>query len=129
MPEPIVFISHFKVRGGKLEGFLELSRAAQASLEAEKPRTVAFLSYLNEDRSELTIVHVFPDADAMDVHFEGAGERAAAAYEFVEPTGWDIYGRPNASAFQAMREAATRSNVGLVFQPESMGGFLRMSPG
>ncbi len=125
MPEPVVIISHFKVRQGKLESFEELSRAAQASLEAEKPRTVAYLFYLNEDQSELTIVHVFPDAEAMDVHIEGAGERAAAAYEFVEPAGWEIYGRPNTGALETMREAAARSNVELVFQPQSMGGFLR----
>jgi hypothetical protein len=125
MPEPIVFISHFKVREGKLEGLEELSRAAQSELERGKPRTVAYLFYLNDDRSELTIVHVFPDADAMDVHAEGADKRAAAAYEFVEPAGWEIYGRPNPGALEMMREAAARSNVGLVFQPPSMGGFLR----
>ena len=125
MPEPVVIISHFKVRGGKLEGFEELSRAVQLALEAEKPRTLAYLFYLNEDRSALTIVHVFPDADAMDVHAEGAGERAAAAYEFMEPAGWEIYGRPSAGVLEAMREAAAMSNVELVFQPQSMGGFLR----
>ena len=126
MREPIVFISHFKVREGKLEGFEDLARAAQGALEEQKPRTVAFLSYLNEERSEVTIVHLFPDADAMDLHFEGAGERAAAAYEFVEPAGWEIYGRPNAGALEAMREAAARADVDLVLQPESMGGFLRL---
>ncbi len=129
MPEPIVFVSHFKVREGKLEGFEELSRAAQSDLERKKPRTVAYLFYLNEDRSALTIIHVFPDADAMDVHSEGAGERAAAAYEFVEPAGWEIYGRPSAGALEMMREAAARANVELVFQPQSMGGFLRFTPG
>jgi quinol monooxygenase YgiN len=129
MPEPIVFISHFKVRESKLEGFEELSRAAQASLEREKPRTVAYLFYLNEDRSALTIVHVFPDADAMDVHFEGSDERAAAAYEFVEPAGWEIYGKPNAGALETMREAAARSNVELVLQRHHMGGFLRSTSG
>jgi hypothetical protein len=125
MPDPIVFISHFKLREGKLEGFEDLSRAAQSALAEEKPRTVAYLFYLNEDRSELTIVHVFPDADAMDVHAEGSDERAAAAYEFVEPAGWEIYGRPNTGVLEAMREAAARSDVDLVWQPESMGGFLR----
>jgi quinol monooxygenase YgiN len=129
MPEPVVFISHFKVRQGKLESLEELSRAAQSDLERKKPRTVAYLFYLNEDQSELTIVHVFPDADAMDVHAEGASERAAAAYEFMEPAGWEIYGRPSAGVLEAMREAAARSDVELVFQPGSMGGFLRFTPG
>jgi hypothetical protein len=41
------------------------------SLEAEKRRTVVFLAYLSEDGAEVTIVHVFPGAEAMDLPFHG----------------------------------------------------------
>jgi hypothetical protein len=48
MSEPIVFISHFRVKEGKLDGYRRLQRDATRALEAEKPRTVAFLSYLDD---------------------------------------------------------------------------------
>jgi len=123
--EPIVFISHFKVKEGKLEPLRELSHEVQAALQAEKPRTAAYLFYLNEGGTDMSIVHVFPDADSMDVHAEGADERSRAAYEFMEPAGWEIYGAPSRSVLEIMKEAASRAGVSLRLEPEMMGGFLR----
>ena len=125
MAKPIVFISHFKVKEGKLERFRELSHEVQAALLAEKPRTTAFLIYLAEDGRDLSIVHVFADAEAMDVHIEGSDERSSAAYEFVEPAGWEIYGEPSRGALETMKAAASRAGAGLKLKPEMMGGFLR----
>ena len=125
MAKPIVFISHFKVKEGKLERLRELSREVQAALQVEKPRTAAYLFYLTEEGKDLSIVHVFPDAEAMDIHSEGSDERSSAAYEFVEPAGWEIYGAPSPDALETMKEAASRAGVGLKLEPEMMGGFLR----
>jgi quinol monooxygenase YgiN len=85
MSEPIVFISHFKIKLGKGEGVTRLIQEVADGLEADKPRTVAFLVYSDEDGNKATFVHVFGDAQAMDSHFEGADQRASAAYEFIEP--------------------------------------------
>lgn len=63
MSEPIVFISHFKIREGKLEGFKQHAQRMIEYLRANKPGTVAFLQYLDEEEKELSIIHVFPDAE------------------------------------------------------------------
>jgi hypothetical protein len=47
-------------------------------IERDKPGTVAFLPYTDD---ELSIVHVFPDAAAIDDHLEGVNERVAEAAE------------------------------------------------
>ena len=128
MPEPVVFLSHFKVREGKLDELKRLVGEVERSLREDKPRTAAWLVYLDEDGTKVSFVHCFPDADSMDLHFEGSDERTAAVYEFVEPAGFEIYGRPSEQALQTMREAATGSGVSLRVQPGSLGGFLRMEP-
>ena len=69
-----------------------MSGAAVEGIREGKPRTVLFLSYLDEQGGRISFLHAFPDADAMDQHFEGADERAAAAYEFIEPRGWSSTG-------------------------------------
>lgn len=125
MSEPVVFISHFRIREGKADGVTELQRDVTAQLEAEKPRTLGFLAYLSEDGTQISFVHVFADADSMDAHFQGSDDRARAAYEFVEPKGWEIYGRPSAGALEAMRTAATSAGVTLNVQPTFTAGFLR----
>ena len=125
MDHPIVFISHFTVKAGKLETLKLLAHDVAIRLEAEKPQTLAFLHYLDDKGTQVTFVHVFADAEAMDVHFRGAQERSRAAFEFVDPKGWEIYGLPSDAALGTMRKAATSAGVPLTIQPEYLAGFVR----
>ena len=128
MSEPIVFISHFRVREGKLDDLRRSSGAVIQSLETEKPRTLVFLSYLDAEGTNVTFVHAFADAEAMDLHIEGAAERSKAASEFLEPDGWEIYGTPSDAALGMLRGAAEASGVTLRVQPRYLDGFLRLAP-
>jgi hypothetical protein len=125
MSEPVVFISHFRIREGKLEAVRRTSEDVTARLEAEKPRTAVFLSFLDEDSTEVSFVHAFADRAAMDLHFEGAEERARAAFESIEPRGWEVYGTPSDAALQSLRDAAGRAGVPLTVRPLFLGGFMR----
>jgi hypothetical protein len=63
----------------------------------------------------------------MDLHFEGADERARAAYEVLEPEGWEIYGTPSDQVLESMRQAAASAGVPLIVEPDYAGGFLRLA--
>jgi hypothetical protein len=82
--------------------------------------------FLGEDGMQVSFVHCFPDADSMDLHFEGSDERSASVYEFVEPDGFEIYGRPSDEALETIRQAAEGSGVSLRGLPDHAGGFLRL---
>jgi quinol monooxygenase YgiN len=129
MAEPIVFISHFKVKAGKLEGFKQAFQETIKLLEAEKPRTLLQLAYVNEIGTQLTIVHLFGDADSMDIHFQGADQRSNAAYEFIEPDGFEIYGSPSNQVVASMRGETAAAGVSLSVQPTHLGGFIRPMAG
>jgi hypothetical protein len=92
MPGPIVFISHSRVRDGRLGDLREFLASGGPRLEADKPKTLAFLPYLSDDGTELAIVHLFADAASFTLHLEGIAERSAAADAFIETLGFDIYG-------------------------------------
>ena len=126
MSEPVFFVSHFAVKEGALEGLERMTAEAMERLREAKPRTVLFLSYLDEEGGRISFLHAFPDADAMDEHFAGADERAAAAYEYIEPRGWEFYGKPSEQAMEGMRATAARFGVPLVVEPRFNGGFLRL---
>jgi hypothetical protein len=128
MAEPIVFISHSRVRDGQLSGLKRFMAEGTGALEADKPRTLAFLAYLDEAQSELTIVHAFADAASMDAHMEGVAERSAAAYEFIESRGFEIYGRPTEGVLEMMGGAAARAGIELKVHPHFAAGFLRVQP-
>jgi hypothetical protein len=125
MGQPIVFVSHFVVKEGQLDRLREFSTEAIRSLEAEKTRSTAQLAYLDEAGTTMSIVHVFADAETMDLHFEGADERSKVAYQFMDPAGWEIYGTPSDAALGMMRAAAAAAGVGLKVAPELVAGFLR----
>jgi hypothetical protein len=95
MSEPIVFISHFKIKESKFDSLMQLNQKVAEQIEANKPGTVAFLQYINAEGTDLSIVHVFPDADSFDRHIAGVDERAKAAFEFIEPTRREVYGMPS----------------------------------
>lgn len=128
MSGPIVFISTHKIKEGKLEDFKHLSREVAPLIEADKPHTVFFQLYLNDGGTELTVVHVFPDADAMDLHFQGADERSKKAYEFLQPQHFEIYGTASDQVMSTMRHE-TGPGVDLIVKPQSLGGFIRLTSG
>jgi quinol monooxygenase YgiN len=126
--DPVVFVSHFAVKEGRLDDLKRLSAEIVGQLEADKPGTLAYLMYLDEEGSRFTVAHCFTDADAMDRHFEGADERTSQAFEVVSPLGWEIYGRPSATALGQMRLGAEAAGVTLTVLPDHVGGFLRLRP-
>jgi hypothetical protein len=126
MAESIVFISRHRIKAGKLEELRQLIPQMLPMIEAGKPRTVLFHSYLSEDKAEVSFVHVFPDAEAMDLHLEGAEQRSAAAYEFFQPLAFTIYGSPSQQALDTMSREAEQLRVRLTLLPHSLGGFIRL---
>jgi hypothetical protein len=126
MAEPVAFVSHFAVKPGKGDGLARIFPESSTRLEEEKPRTLVFLAYFNETGTEVSFLHVFADAESMDLHFQGADERSRDAYEYLEPKGWELYGRPSQGALETLQQAASSAGVTLSVEPEYVGGFLRL---
>lgn len=127
MGHPIVFISHFTIKAGKLNELKLLAQEVAARLDAEKPQTLVYLDYLNDNGTQATFVHVFADPVAMDLHFEGADSRSRAALELMDPTGWEIYGQPSDEALETMQRTAASVGVPLTIEPGYAAGFMRLS--
>jgi hypothetical protein len=125
MSDPVVFISHFRLKEGALEAFERLNREIAGRLEADKPRTLLFLSYMDSARTRVSFLHVFADEESMDLHFEGSDDRSQAALKLMIPAGWDVYGQPSADALANLRRGAEAAGVALTVQPAFVAGFLR----
>jgi hypothetical protein len=128
MSEPIIFISHQKVKEGKIEGYKQYYRQVAEQAKANKPGTVAHLAYHNEEGSELSIIHIFPDAEAMELHMRGVDELAKKAYEYVEILSFEIYGKPSDTVLERMMQIVG-SGISLNIRPQLIGGYIRFKAG
>ncbi len=126
MAEPVAFISRFRIKPGQRDAYQQLAAEVTPRIEAEWPRTLVYLLFLGPG-DELTIIHVFGDAEAMDIHAERAKAHSPRAMPLFEPLGWEIYGRPGAEARAALEAAAKQASVPLRVYPEFTSGFLRPS--
>lgn len=128
MTDPIVFISRNRVKAGMLEDFQKHYGNSVSLTEAAKPGTLVQLAYVSEEAAEVTIVRLFPSAEAMDRQLQGADERSKAAYKFIEPTSIEIYGRPSSFSMEMMKKVAG-SGISVSINPEFIGGFTRLKSG
>ena len=128
MSEPIVFISNQRIKEGKLDEYTQAYRQVAELTEANKPGTVAHLAYVNEDGTEMSIVHVFPDAESMELHMQGVDELAKKAFEFMEIASLEIYGKPSDTVLEAMKKIVG-SGVTLNIKPQPVGGYIRFKSG
>ena len=125
MSDAIVFISHNRVNEGKLDSLKEYYRQVAEMTEANKPGTLAHMAFLNEEGTEMSIVHLFSDAEAMDRHMIGVDELAKKAREFMESVSLEVYGKPSDEVLEMMRQIVG-SGVTLNVEPQRVGGYLRI---
>lgn len=126
MSNLIIFISRNRVKEGSLHDFLRHYKNSIPITEAARPGTFAQLAYFNEERTEITVVRIFSDADGLDQQLRGADERSKTTYQYIEPTGIEIYGAPSAFALAMMRKVAG-SGIPVSVHSEFIGGFIRSS--
>ena len=107
MAEPIVFIVRHRIKEGRGEDFRRHYRGSVPRTPESKPRTSVQLAYENPQGTEVTVVRLLPDADALDHQLQGADERSRITYEFIEPLSIEIYGEPGPSTAERMRKIAS----------------------
>ena len=129
MSEPIVFVSHHRIKPGKAEALKAITAEIWSAMETEKPRTLMNLAFMDQEDSEVTFMHAFADLEGMRLHWQGADERAQKAYEYIEPVGFEIYGPAGEDIVEGMRAEAAGGGATLTLWPEFVTGFLRLAPG
>ncbi|PKN88458.1 MAG: hypothetical protein CVU46_00805 [Chloroflexi bacterium HGW-Chloroflexi-8] len=93
-------------------------------MEENKPHTTAHIAYISEDGSEASVVHIFPNSDAMGEHMQNLGNLGMKAFSLMEIIGFDVYGTPNQSVLDTMLRMINGAKV--IIRPELVGGYIRI---
>jgi hypothetical protein len=125
MADPIVFISSFRLREGRVGDFERMFASAVELIASTKPRTTLYVAYADIAGSIVRVVHAFPDAAAIADHFEGSEERSRSVDDLMVPAGFALYGPAPDSVVEQLRRDATDAGVAFDHVPHAIGGFLR----
>jgi len=129
MSGPLIFISHSKVKPGKLAEYQEHCQQATDLVESNEPRMIAFNSYASEDGTDVSTVQVHPDAESLDVHLKIFAENLQArAFDALDSSEVNVYGEPSESARQQLEQMAAMTGIRVRIVPVHQGGFLRPQP-
>lgn len=130
MSGPLLFISHSKVKPGRLKAYQKLTAEAIDLVESEEPRMIGFNSYASDDGTDVSTVQVHPDAESLDTHlkifFERLRETAFANLDSYEI---NVYGAPSPAALEMLHEMPSQlPGLRVRILPDHEGGFLRPQP-
>lgn len=125
MANPIVMITTLKIKTGRLDDYRKFTQEATEYIKANRPGTVAILENASEDGSEISIVLVFSDAEAMEAHMAGIGEFPDRSRELAEVDNIHIHGQPNEATIEMMNMIGG-SGIVLDIKPQWIGGYINL---
>jgi quinol monooxygenase YgiN len=128
MAAPFIVVRTFTIREGKREGFEQFLREFFKIIEANESRLLAINADVNEDGTEVTFVHVHPDAASMELHEKVDHEHTERARsQFLDATtSLQVYGKPTDVILEKAKQLA-ETGIPLSVKPEHLGGFTRLA--
>jgi hypothetical protein len=128
VPGPFIFIATNRLKPGAYEAERRRVPGLVEFIREGEPRLLAFNEYVNDDRTEVTVVQVHPDAASMELHMGVVRERAAEAYaETLDSTTQvQVFGTPSDAVVEVLR-AQAGAGVPLAVHAEHLGGFTRLN--
>jgi quinol monooxygenase YgiN len=128
MTAPLIVISTFRVKEGKLEELRRYYDKVIEIVQSNEPQLIAFHGFLNEDGSEMTSIQIHPDTASMDFHMQVLRENWDASFseygQMLANISIEYYGVPPKSALD-LDDIDVQSQQGLTLKPVHISGFTR----
>jgi hypothetical protein len=135
MIKPLIFVSTWKIREGRLKDYKEFARELIEHVKAKEPQLIAFNMYFNEDETEMTSIQVHPDAASMDFHLQVLAKVIGEDMiewidraDFLEPKHIEIYGTPSAKLLE-VDQPLVDAGIPQSVKPVHFAGFTRSTAG
>ena len=135
MSKPLIFVSTWKIREGRLEGYKQFAKELMEHVKTREPQLIAFNMYFNEDETEMTSIQVHPDAASMDFHIQVLAKVIGEDMiewidrtDFLKPKHIEIYGPPSAKLLEA-DQPFVDAGIPQSVKPLHFAGFTRSTAG
>jgi hypothetical protein len=129
MDEPVVYLSTWRIKDGQFEAYRQFYARLLDTIREPDKDLIAFYAFGNDDGTEITNVHVFPDVPTLERHMDVIAdtmgllpETLTSAIDFMEPLGVQVYGTPGRRA-TAMDQGMKDGGVPFTGKERFLGGF------
>lgn len=92
MPQPIVYIDTSSIREGKLAELEKAMEKLAGFVEDNVPRVLSYAFYLDESRTEMTVVAVHPHSASLEFHLDAGREQFRKFATLAELERIEVYG-------------------------------------
>ena len=99
----IVYVDRSDVRHGKAEELEAAIAALVKHLALSERRFASYAVYLTDDRSEMTVIHVHPDAESLEQLMEAIAPALPPFRELLSLRTIDVYGKPTEATLEHLR--------------------------
>ncbi|MCC2654555.1 MAG: hypothetical protein K0Q60_4721 [Microvirga sp.] len=125
MPQPIVYIDTSAIRKGKLEELEVAMKTLAAFVEANVPPLISYGFFLDEERTQMSVVAVHRDSASLEFHMDvGAAEFRKFA-DLIDLLKVEVYGRVSDVVLRRLHQKARMLGKGTVAVHEFYAGFSR----
>ena len=125
MNTSVVYVDRSLVRPGKLAELKEAIAELSSDFEANEPELIAYLVFLDDTETQMTVMHVHRDVASLELHMKIGGPRFPRFAPLVELKSIDVYGAVNDEVMARLRDKAQTLGGATVEAHKSCTGFLR----
>jgi len=125
MSAPIIYVDYSEIRAGQFQALKAAMNELVQFVEDNEPQLHAYQVYFNESRSRMTVIHIHPDGESLEVHMRVAGPLFPKFASFVRLLSINLYGSPSEYAVEQLRLKAEALGGGTVMVHPLHSGFAR----
>ena len=125
MAQPIVYIDISAIRAGKLQEVTAAMKGLASFVEANVPQLISYGFFLNEDRTQMTVVALHPDSSSLQFHLDAGANEFRKFGGFIDLLKIDVYGRVTEGVLRRLHQKARALGTGTVAVHEFYAGFSR----
>ena len=125
MREPIVYIDTSTIREGKLEQLEIAMKHLAEFVEANVPQLISYGFFLNEHRTQMTVVAVHPDSASLEFHMDVGRAEFRKFADLIRLTRIEVYGRVSDGVLERLHQKARMLGGETVAVHEFYTGFTR----
>ena len=125
MSQPIVYVDASTIREGKLAELEVAMEGLAAFVEANVTQLISYGFFLDDERTQMTVVAVHPDSASLEFHMDvGAAEFRKFA-DLIDLSRIEVYGRVSDAVLKRLHQKAQMLGRGPVAVHDFYAGFAR----